>query len=87
MHNLKGNRISFGTFVVCLVVGFEDHEFDSHVMRFVSVLCKLELVSSHILIICVVTTKFNKSMCYVQVEICYQINKFALLNKLDQLTN
>jgi hypothetical protein len=71
MHNLKDNRIRFGIFVVCLVVGFEDHEFDSHVMRIVSVLCKLNFVSMHILIICVATLKLDISICYVQVDVYY----------------
>ena len=38
-----------GVFVVCFVVGFEVHEVDSNVIRFIiSVLCKLQHVSNHV---------------------------------------
>ena len=52
-------------------------------MRFVSVLCKLYIISNHVLINCVGTIKLSKSMCYVHVDFCYHINKAVLLNQLE----
>ena len=39
--------------------------------RIVSKLHKLQHVYSHVFINCITTIKFNKSICYVHVEICY----------------
>ena len=53
------------------VIVFEVHEVDFLVMRIISILCKLQHVSSYVLIKYIVTTNLNRSLCYVHVEICY----------------
>lgn len=66
---LKKIWVSFGIFVVCLIVGFEIYEADSYVVKIVNVLHKLQIVSNHVLIYYAVTTKLSKSICYVYVFI------------------
>ena len=68
MHRCKDNWIKLAFFVF-LVVGFEVDEVDSHVMRSVNGLCKLQLVSDHVWINSVATTKLTKSISYMHVDI------------------
>ena len=59
-----------GIFVICFVVGFEVDEVDFLRMRIVSILRKLQPISS-VLINCVETIKVSNSICYVHMSICY----------------
>ena len=64
------------------VVEFVVDEVDSHIMRIVSVLHKLQYISNYVIIHYARTIELIKSIWYVNVNICYQIDKFVLLNQL-----
>ena len=71
MQSLLDKNVIFDKFCHLSCGCVEVREVYSLVMSIVSVLRKLKLISSHVFINCVATTKLNKSICYVHISICY----------------